>query len=425
MDLNGKFPTYQQFDPKVPVWCVTPDQGACLHRFFDTSPISPSGRYLALIRMPFEDRRPSPGDTCQIIVIDLQQGTERIVADSRGWEPQMGANLNWGASDHDLFFNDVDTQTWKPFAWKLDFLTGRRQRMDGTVYHASPDGKWLISANMTTMRKTQPGYGVCIPDDGVRPNIGPSPDDGFYLTDTATGRCRLLLSLRDAFTRANPAILIDDPSRYEIYGFHSKFNPQGNRLMLSIRWFPATGRPQWDMFKTNFQAVRYAWVTMNLDGSHLHCAVGPEQWEKGGHHATWFPDGRRISMNLDINREGRFRFVQVDADGRNLRTIRDDIYGSGHPTIHPDGQHLLTDTYTREPAAFGDGTIPLRWVDLATGAEQTLVRINTEQPHPDSVLRIDPHPAWDRTWRYITFNAFTNGTRRVYIADMAKALAHS
>jgi hypothetical protein len=419
MDLSAHFPRYEQFSPAVPVWCVTPGEGGCLHRFFDTSPISPSGRYLAVIRMPFEDHRPAPGDACQIVVIDLERGGEKVVAESCGWEPQMGANVNWGGSDHELYFNDVDRQSWRPFAWKLDFLSGQRQRMDGTVYHASPDGKWLISANMSTMRKTQPGYGVVLPEEVVRWNVGLCDDDGFYLTDTQTGKTRLLLSTCDAFTRANPAIKTDDPRRYEIYGFHSKFNPQGDRLMLSLRWFPATDRPRWDMFKVDGASVRFAWVTMKLDGSCLHCAVGPEQWEKGGHHGTWFPDGRRISMNLDINREGRLRFVQVNEDGSDLRMIREDIYGSGHPTIHPDGRHLLTDTYTQEPAAFGDGTIPLRWVDLTNGRERAVVRINTQQPHPDSVLRIDPHPAWDRTWRYVTFNAFVGGTRRVFVADMA------
>ena len=38
------------------------------------------------------------------------------------------------------------------------------------------------------------------------------------------------------------------------------------------------------------------------------------------------------------------------------------------------------------------------------------------------VLRLDPHPAWDRTWRYVTFNAVAGGTRRVFVADMARLL---
>ena len=419
--VSEKFPRYEDYDPKVPVWCVTPELNGCIHRFFDTSPISPSGRYIALFQLPFEDRQPEPGDTGNIILVDLEGGETRVVATTHGWEPQMGANINWGGSDHELFFNDVDMTTWQPFAWKLNPLSGERQRMEGTLYHASPDGKYLISANMTTMRRTQPGYGVQVPDRTVRQNIGPVDDDGFYLTDTTTGKRRLFVSIAEMISKADPPILIDDPTRYEIYGFHSKFNPQGDWLMLSLRWFPAHDEPVFNMFKLNHTAVRYAWVTMPLSGSPKHCAVGPEQWEKGGHHGTWFPDGERISMNLNIDRDG-LRFVQVNRDGSDLHKMLDDVLGSGHPTVYPGGQYLVTDTYTHEPTAFGDGTIPIRWINLETGEEQMLVRINTQQPCEDSVLRVDPHPAWNRTWRYLTFNAFVDGTRKVFIADLKSVL---
>ncbi len=417
MKIHDSFPKYADFDPQVPVWCVTPDRPGCIHRFFDTSPISPSGRYLAVFQLPFEDRQPQPGEKGNVCLVDLETGKDRVVAETCGWEPQMGANINWGGSDHELFFNDVNTETWHPFAWKLDPLTGKRQPMEGTLYHASPDGKWLISANMATMRKTQPGYGVCIPLDKMRRNVGPADDDGFYLTDTSTGKTRMLASIADLINQADPPVLIDDPKRQEIYGFHSKFNPQSDCLMLSLRWFPATDEPRWNMFKNDHSAVRFAWFTIGLDGGQMHCAVGPEQWIKRGHHATWFPDGKRISMNLNIDRAG-LRFVQVNADGTGLCKMLDDTPGSGHPTVHTDGKHLLTDTYTMEDMSFGDGTIPLRWIDLESGREEVLVRINTQQPIPDGVMRVDPHPAWDRMWRYVTFNAYIDGTRRVFIADM-------
>lgn len=329
----------------------------------------------------------------------------------------MGANINWGGSDEALFFNDVDTSTWTPFAWKLSPQTGKKDRMDGTVYHASPDGRWLISANMTTMRRTEPGYGVMVPEDHMRWNVGLADDDGSTLTDTTTGKSRLLVSIRDLMTRADPPVQFDPGDRIEAYGFHSKFSPQGERLMLSLRWFPATDTPRWNLFALDGGVVRFAWVTMRLDGSEMHCAVGPEQWTKGGHHATWFPDGRRISMNLRIDRD-ELRFVQVNHDGTGLKKMRDDTTGSGHPTVSPGGTHILTDTYTRSKVAFGDGTIPLRWIDLDTGEEQTLVRINTAQPSTQGDMRVDPHPAWDRSGRLVVFSGFVGGTRRVFVGDM-------
>jgi len=421
MNLDAHFPRYTTFDPLVPVWCVTPQLDRCFHRFFDTSPISPSGRYLAVFRMPSEDKFPESGAKGEVWIIDLETGAQRLLMETAGWEPQLGANINWGGSDEELFFNDVDVQNWQPFAWKFNPLTGAKQRLNGTVYHASPDGRWLISANLCTMQRTQPGYGANVPEKYCRWNVGATDDDGFYLTDTQTGNCRLLISIHEIFERATPNIQITNIHQQEIYGFHCKFNPQGDRLMLSLRWYPAGDSPKWNMFKQAPKEVRYAWVTMKLDGSELHCAVGPEEWEKGGHHATWFPDGKRISMNLTLDRQ-TLRFVQVNADGCELKTMNDGITGSGHPTVHPDGRHLLTDTYTFEPVAFGDGTIPLRWIDFVNGTEQTIVRIHSKVLSSDITMRCDPHPAWDRTWRYVVFNAFVNGTRQVFLADMKELL---
>jgi hypothetical protein len=273
---------------------------------------------------------------------------------------------------------------------------------------------------MTSMRRTQPGYGVVVPDDVARRNIGPADDDGFTITDTRTGESRLLVSIREILERADPPVRLENPDACEIYGFHSKFNPQGTRLMLSIRAYPVTDEPRMDAFTNSRGKVRFAWVTMPPEGGDIHCAVGPEEWEKGGHHATWFPDGEHISMNLRIDRDV-LRFVQVRYDGTGLSRMLDDVPGSGHPTVHADGRHVLSDTYAQEPTSFGDGTIPLRWVDLKTGDETALVRIHTltpQQQSTHSVLRVDPHPAWDTSYQWVAFNGFVDGTRRVFVADM-------
>lgn len=415
------FPRYNDFEPKVPVWRITPNRPGCIIRFFDTTPFSPSGRYLAAFQLPYEDRAPEPGDAGNVVLIDLQTGEDQVVAETRGWEPQMGANLNWGATDNELFFNDADPADWKPFSWKLDPLSGQRQKLGGTVYHASPDGKWLISANLATMRRTQPGYGVPVPRDQVRCNVGPVKDDGFYLTNTETGECRLLASIHDLVTKAQPGIGIDDPENWEIYGFHSKFNAQGDRVMLSLRMYPKGDEPGWNMFKVNIRSIQFAWVTMKLDGSEIHCATPTSAWKHGGHHATWFPDGKRISMNIG-RPEGGLLFYQVNYDGSDFRPMLDDVPGSGHPTVHPNGRHLLTDAYNHEPMCWDDGTIPIRWVNLETGADDAIVRIHTQQPCEDRVMRVDPHPCWNRNYRRVAFNAFVDGTRGVFIADLDELL---
>jgi hypothetical protein len=165
------------------------------HRFFDTSPVSPSGRYVALFRFPYSDRSPAPGDAGDVVLVDLHEGSERVVARSRGWELQLGANVQWGATDHDLFFNDVDPADWSAFAIRLDPFTGSSRRLDGTVFMVSPDGRTLASYNLRNSRRIQVGYGVTVPDEAAAPNTGAPADDGIWLTDTTTGATRLSVSI--------------------------------------------------------------------------------------------------------------------------------------------------------------------------------------------------------------------------------------
>ena len=126
-------------------------------------------------------------------------------------------------------------------------------------------------------------------------------------------------------------------------------------------------------------------------------------------------------MNLKL--DGRtLRLIQIRCDGTGLRALSDAVLGSGHPSLHPSGRHMVTDSYPGEPVAFGDGTTPIRLIDLDAGQDHTLVRIRTVPDYegPKRELRVDPHPSWDRAYRRIAFNACPDGTRRVYIADLSE-----
>ena len=412
-DLSAHFPRYTAFDPLIPVWCVTPETGRTIHRFFDTSPFSPSGRYLALTRLPFEDRLPQPGDVAEVVLVDLEMGEERIVAETRGWDTQLGAQAQWGADDTQLFFNDVDTQTWRPFGVKLDPSSGARESLQGTVYMVSPDGTKAASPCLLRTGLTQAGYGVIVPPEQIPLNHGASAEDGVFVTDTTTGACTLLVSLREIVETAPPPLDLDEYKDGDFYGFHVKWNPQGDRLLFVLRWKPRDPDAK----------MKHNVITMKADGSELHIAIPDSEWSKGGHHPNWCPDGETVMINLNVHGEG-LRFVRARYDGSRYGTMTDAVFGSGHPTLHPNGRHIVTDAYPREPVAFGDGTTPIRLVGLDTGEEKTLVRIQVEPPFrgPKGELRVDPHPAWDRGFRRIAFNACPDGTRRVYVADLSEVL---
>jgi len=417
--LAGTFPAYTDFAPRVPVYCVTPGGTGYIHRYYDSSPFSPSGRYFAVTRLPFEDRLPKPGDVAEIAIVDLATGELRTVAETRGWDVQLGAQLQWGADDRTLLYNDLETRDWMPYGVRLDPQTGEHRRLAGTVYSVSPDGRWAASPCLRRMAVTQRGYGVVVPRDQIPENRGAPDDDGIWITDLESGDSRLLVSLARIVAEATPPLEAAH-RRGDFFAFHVKWNPQGTRIMLALRWLPRSWLP-WKR-KRRYGAKHV--ITMDADGSTVRVAVSAERWARGGHHPNWCPDGERVLMNLNTQGDG-LRFARLPHDGSSCETLAPNVRGSGHPTLHPDGRHLLTDAYVDEPLAFSDGTAPIRLVDIVDGVETTLARIRI-QPLAEKatgVLRVDPHPAWDRSYTRIAFNACPDGRRRVFVADLREVLA--
>lgn len=378
-------------------------KGATIHRFFDTSPISPSGKYIALFRFPYESHSPIPGDTGDVIVIDLKTGKEVYSTPTRGWEMQLGANVQWGKTDKQLYYNDVDTKTWLPYAVEVDFRTGHKRRCAGTVFMASPDGKSLLSYNLVKSRLAQVGYGVVIPDSLLIHNIGPVSNDGLYLTNLKTNTCKMIASIADIYQHTTPSIKIDDPQNYEYYCFQVKWNPQCTRLLTTIQWTPLTGGER-----------RRAVITMKPDGTDMHTAITPDQWAKGGHHVNWMPDGVHLSMNLNIDGKPGNEIISVRYDGTELKQIYP--VGSGHPSANPRGiPYMVTDAYPYE-MNLPNGMIPIRIINLKDQTEYHLAEVYLP-PITNFEFRVDAHPAWTRDGRKVVFNALVDSTRSVYIAD--------
>ena len=411
--ISKTFPRYTLYNPSVPVWCITPDIDGCVHRFFAASSVSPSGRYVAITQFRFDDRMPVPGDACNIVLVDLRTGEQKIIAKSKGFDTQLGAQVQWGAKDEQLFFNDMDCETWLPFAVLINPLTGKKRALSGTVYMASRDGARIASTCLKRTGLTQPGYGVLVPDAYIPKNDTAPDDDGLSITDVATDKTSLVCSYRQILKTAKPAY---DASLYagrSWYGFHVKWNPQGDRLMLVVRCIvPDKSVPE-----------RRSVISMADDGSDIRVAVSEVLWAPGGHHPDWHPDGESITMNLKLDGE-KHSLVRIGMDGEGLERLTS-VQGSGHPTLHPDRRHILTDVYLHERLSYRDGTGPIRLIDCETNTEEPIIRINNAPPYsgPQRELRIDPHPAWDRDYRRIVFNGCDQGVRRIYLADLTGKLA--
>lgn len=426
------------FPSEVPVAAALSGGKPSIHRFYDTSPISPSGRFLAVTELPYDDRLPTPGDEARVVVVDLQSGEEVFSTATAAWDTQVGAHAQWGRSDGELYFNRLSTQTWEAHGVQADIGTGRERSLAGTVYMVSPDGLRIASPSLHKIAMVQAGYGLNLPQASLIRNHGAPADDGLFVTDAGSGQTELLLSLERVSELLAAEGVAPDLFRGGLYGFHVKWNKQGTRLMFLVRWLPENAFQK--------RTLNYL-ITVRSDGTEPKLALDAQRWS-GGHHPNWWPDGERIVMNLReqsasatmvrferiIEKFARrlglryhpkanpMRFYSFRCDGSSMQKLAPSRLGSGHPTIDPSGGYILTDAYLGEPVASSDTSVPLRWIDLRTGEERTLADVPVKPAFagPQQELRVDPHPAWHMHAPIVAFNGYVDGVRQVYVADLSR-----
>ncbi|MFS0868188.1 hypothetical protein AB3M83_12750 [Microbacterium sp. 179-B 1A2 NHS] len=428
------------FSSIVPIRQVSRPGVPSIHRFYDTSPISPSGSFVALTEFDYEDRLPEPGDSASVIVISLESGDEVYRTRTAAWDTQLGAQVQWGASDSQLFFNRIDPGEWKPRASVVDPSSGRESELAGPAYMASPDGKTLLSPDLKRIWLVQPGYGVVVPASERSAPQGAQEDDGLFATDVATGRSRLAISFAEIYEKLGESFAKIDVRRGGFFGFHVKWSPDGRRIMFIARWQEHLAR----------RGHSKNWLlTMDANFENLRVALTPERWA-GGHHPNWCPDSEHIVMNLAfpnrrlasprvshlLDRVARrthlpvyraaytLRLARFRFDGTNIAPVATANKGSGHPTWHEPTGSVLTDAYPWEDVSNGDGTSPIRFISAQTGEAKTLMDVPTTPQYmgPRREWRVDPHPAWNRECDQFAFNGLAHGVRGVFIADMRPLL---
>ena len=262
----------------IPTWILTKSDVSSTIRFFDSSPISPSNRYVAITRVLSvqENHFINPNDTASIVVIDLLEGTEIVVDTTNGWDSQLGAQVQWGLTDDELIYNTHTTTTSRSNDTTTNTINGgigvitniftkETRYLQCGVYHVryvtttttttttititnintdttSNDGKFGVSPNLAKIKYTQLGYGIHTSTSTTNTNA--PTDDGFYIIDISTGRCSMVvsLSLLSSLIPSYESCKATDTPTYGIYyyyyyyyyyhhncnlGFHAKWSSDG------------------------------------------------------------------------------------------------------------------------------------------------------------------------------------------------------
>ena len=359
--------------------------------FHDKCPFSPDGSFLLAHRSEAPLRRPQEGDTAEIGLYlgeDLLQ--YRPLTNTRAWNWQMGAMLQWVGGSNTLIFNDCADGA----------LIARRLTHDGAELGAlqrpvaalSPDGKWAAGHSFCRMRHTVHSAGYAYAN-GSEPeaDLPLSNKHCVYTINLADGSTQDLFSLQDI-----ASIAPDDTMQDAFHYFtHCLFSPSGNRFVFYHRWVQDNNRYWTRMF------------SCGLDGSDIHL------FPTAGFvsHIAW-SDADHILAYCSSPRFG---------DGYHLFKDRTDDYAlvgqkvfssDGHPHYSPDGRYILTDTY---PDRFRRQKLLLFDVKEEILDELAACKIPFDFR---ADVRCDFHPRWNREGTIVCFDSAHSGTRTLYTMQL-------
>ena len=442
-ELNSNFPIFkcsnflESLCRLKTVWVATNSYKSHIHRFFDSSPFSPSGRYLAVSRF---DNGSELKSKISIIVIDLLKGQEIEISTTHAWGSQLGAHIQWGGSDNQLLFNAIrksnsnnsssknDSYSDKnvietPYGVNYNIFTKESKELECPIYHVSNSGRFAASPCMTKLHHMQIGYGITVNGILAEENLNVSSNQGLFITDLSTGKCKLLVSLE------RMAKIIGIPLETPVYGFHVKWSSDEKYLLFVVRheWMVEssttstfTKYSNWLGRKKNTSRVNHL-VVVSADGLNvglLHTWSSRVNTWNGesigdGNHPNWVPNSCLVSMNtrMPLNTNSANSGSNGNLDGRRARVssgiwwdltlfnacsfmesngtrnTKEKVYkySSGHPLVGPNARNALLDTSPKEirwfaPSPVVDkGAAPLRLLDLDTHTSKTILAIPVDK----------------------------------------------
>ena len=388
---------FQKIVEHIDAYSVTMGPRHHFFGYYDKCPWSANGKYLLALETCFTNRPPTPDDIAVIGLMDLANGNSwQPIAETKSWNWQQGNMLQWmpTAPNRLIIYNNRAENQFVSII--RDVYTGETRILPRPISAVSNDGKSALSLNFARLHQTRPGYGYAgLPD--LWENESHPKEDGIYWMNLETGENRLIISL-DQIIGIHHNQSMDNAKHWFN---HPQFNTDDTRFLFLHRWKkPGQRYHQSRMF------------TANLDGSEIYCVA-----EDGVVSHTYWRNSQQILAWANQNGIGEHYFLFTDLTDKIAIIGKYAFEGDGHCSYSPDRYWILTDTYPNRKEhkqklflyhAFNEFGIEI-------GNFVAPKALNGE-------IRCDLHPRWSCDGKKVCFDSTHEGTRQVYVVDVAYLL---
>jgi hypothetical protein len=362
---------------------------------------SADGRYATVLETDVKGRLPTENDVATLGVVDAQDGHRLIpLTETRCWNFQEAAMAHWlGSAPNDCFiYNDLKDGSFVSVVF--DMKTREKRIVPYPVSAVSADGKWAVSINYARLRLTRPDYGYGGCGQKAREDVIWPEDDGLWLVNLETGEAKLIVtvaSVRERMPQVKDAKAL-------AYFCHTVFSRDGKQIF----WLART------VENLSGQKVVRQWQTTAFvckrDGGEVRRCF-PDGW--GGSHFNWL-DGERMVVTAQYNATVWSHVFFTAGKSDYVRLGNGLLDFDGHGVFSNDGLWLATDTY---PDKLNE-----RKLMVLRMADQALLPLGTyavPEVYREQYSRCDLHPRWRKDGKMLAFNSVHEGSRQVYVMDVA------
>lgn len=319
-----------------------------------------------------------------VSITALGEGEATKIAKTNAWNYQQGSRTQWHPTRSDVvLYNDIEEDS---VVAKMIGTDGEiRQMYSWPIQAVSPTGTEYISINYQRLDRNSPGYGYGTDDNSSLA----SPDTDGVIRTKFDNSAEVLISFSDLMSSAGSNI-----SHRKHYIHHVLYAPDGDHFVFLHRWKDGEKRNtrlivsdnngDWTELLAHPNISHFCW----LDAERLFMWGGSEEYGRGYH-----------IINIE---SGEVTYVPA-LEG----------YGDGHPSLSPDGNWIVTDTY---PDRTRRRTLWLYHLDSGR-----LIKLG-EFLAPfefDGKYRCDLHPRWGQDGRFVSVDSAHEGFRHSYVLDVS------
>lgn len=316
------------------------------------------------------------------------------VAETNAWNWQQGAMLQWSPFYNDIYFNDLDENSYARLI-KFDMKTNQRIDIGPASAAVSPDGTLSATISFYRFGVGLSGYGYF----GLKEEEGnvrlPEENGSMKIMSlsSSTNDSKVEISLKQCIA------LRERPSMSGAYHYvsHPQFSPDSKKVAFFHRWLHINRRVETHL------------IIVDLAKGERFVAQSGTMFS----HFCWVNND--MIFGFYESREGVDRYGVFDSNGVDQQYDYSKILSAdGHPNAHIDVGGIITDTYPDKNRL------------------QHLFVLNGDLKHPtknaigafyapflfQELFRADLHPRWDRSGSKIAIDCSFTGKRSLAIVNL-------